>query len=299
VSEGPPPAVPAQAVPAQAVPAAGVTSAPRATPAAGFTAVPGPSAPGPSAPGPSAPGPSAPGTAPRRRPRPRSRWRTAFFGLAVLATVAGVFWALLGDRLVVVRSVSVTGTRLLAPAQVTAAAGVPLGSPLFGVNAGEVTRRVEAIRQVASAKVTKDWPNGLTIAVTERVPVLALKMADGGYDQVDKTGVVVLYTQAKPAALPLLTTALSGRALPGSTAAAAAAAVLGELKPSLAQQVAGVKPSSVAAGPEQVTLTLRDGKTIVWGGTDDAAQKNRELTIVLAGGARHIDVSAPGTVVTH
>jgi cell division protein FtsQ len=274
VSEGPP----------DAGPASGISESLRVTPPAGFTAV---------------PGPPVPGTRPRRSPRPRSRWRTAFFGLAVLATVAGVLWALLGDRLVVVRSVSVTGTHLLAPTQVSDAADVPLGTPLFSVNAGAVTRRVEAIRQVASARVTKDWPNGLTIAVTERVPVLALKMAGGGYDQVDKTGVVVLYSQTKPAALPLLTTALPGHALPGSAATEAAATVLAELKPSLAKQVAGVKPSSVAAGPEQVTLTLHDGKTIVWGSADGAAQKNRELEIVLSGTARHIDVSAPGTVVTH
>ena len=45
----------------------------------------------------------------------------------------------------VVRSVTVTGTHLLAPAQVIAAADVPLGTPLLRVDAGAVTRRVEAI----------------------------------------------------------------------------------------------------------------------------------------------------------
>ena len=45
-------------------------------------------------------------------------------------------------------------------------------------------------------------------------------------------------------------------------------------------------------------LRLSDGKTILWGGTDYAAQKNRELAVLLSGGAHYIDVSAPGTVVT-
>ncbi len=52
--------------------------------------------------------------APRAAAR-RTRWRAAFFALAGLAIVAGVGWALLGDRLLVVRSVTVTGTHLLAP----------------------------------------------------------------------------------------------------------------------------------------------------------------------------------------
>jgi cell division protein FtsQ len=235
---------------------------------------------------------------PPRRPRPRSRWRTAFFALAGTVIVAGVGWTLLGNRLLVVRSVTVTGTHLVGSAQVLAAADVSLGTPLLSVNAGAVSSRVEAISQVASVTVTKDWPDHLVIAVTERVPVVAVRMAGGGYDQVDPSGVIVRWARAKPAALPLLVTSLPGSALRGSPALAVAAGVLGELQPWLAKQVAQVRPAPVAAGTEQVTLSLRDGKTVQWGGTDRAAQKNRELAILLPGGARDIDVSSAGTVVT-
>ena len=69
--------------------------------------------------------------------------------------------------------------------------------------------------------------------------------------------------------------------------------MLAELQPWLAKQVSGVKAATVAAGTEQVTLSLRDGKTVQWGSTDNAAQKNRELAVLLPGGARYIDVSAP------
>jgi cell division protein FtsQ len=47
-----------------------------------------------------------------------------------------------------------------------------------------------------------------------------------------------------------------------------------------------------------VTLRLHDGKTVVWGGTDRAAVKARELAILMRDRARYFDVSAPGTVVT-
>jgi cell division protein FtsQ len=277
---------------------------PDASPAAGAAALGAAGSPGPprgelATEVPAAGGGPGPAGPPRTRPpRPHSPWRTAFFVLAGVAIVAGVGWALLGNRLLVVRSVSVTGTHLLAPAQVLEAADVSLGTPLLSVNAATVTSRVEAIREVASVSVTKDWPDHLVIAVTERVPVMAVRMAAGGYDQVDPSGVVVRYTPAKPATLPLLVTTVPGSALTGSTAVSTSAGVLAELQPWLAKQVAQVRPATVAAGTEQVTLSLRDGKTIQWGGTDRAAQKNRELAILLPGGARDIDVSSAGTVVT-
>jgi cell division protein FtsQ len=245
------------------------------------------------------PGERAAGRRPRRgRRRPRSRWRAAFFALAGIVIVAGGAWALFGNRVLVVRSVAVTGTHLLTQSQVIAAADVPLGTPLVRVNAGSVTSRVEAITQVASATVTKQWPDRLVIAVTERVPVLAVRMAGGGYDLVDPTGVIVRWAQARPAALPLLRTSLTGAALHGSAEVTTAADVLAELQPWLARQVTAVQAATAAAGTEQVTLVLRHGATVQWGTPGDAAQKNRELAILLPGGAHQVDVSTPGTVVT-
>jgi cell division protein FtsQ len=244
------------------------------------------------------PGRTVPGgPVPGGRRRSRTRWRAAFFALAALAIVAGAGWALLGNRMLVVRSVTVTGTRLLSPAQVAAAADVPLGTPLLRVDLGAVTRRVEAIPQVASASVTKGWPDRLVIAVTERVPVMGVRMA-GGYDLVDATGVIVRWTRALPAGLPLLTTALPGAALRGSAEVAAAADVLAELSPWLAGEVTALQAAPVAQGTEQVKLDLRNGKTVQWGSPGDAARKNRELAILLPGSAHEVDVSTPGTVVT-
>ena len=238
-------------------------------------------------------------------PRARTPWRAAFFVLAGVAIVAGVAWALFGSRLLVVRSVSVTGEHLVTSSQVIAAADVPLGTSLVSVDAGQVARRVEGIRQVASVSVSKDWPDHLTITVRERVPVIAVRMAGGGYDLVDPTGVLVVWSRTQPARMPRYLTSADGGALRGNPGLAAAAAVLAELSPALSKQVAEVSASQVQAGSgaapgdaDQVLLGLRDGTTVLWGGTDNAAQKNRELAVLLSGGAHYIDVSAPGTVVT-
>lgn len=261
-----------------------------------------PSAPGQPATGRSAAGPGARSATPGRWRR-RPPWRAAFLALAAVAIIAGVAWALLGDRVFVVRSISVTGTRLVPPATVIASADVPLGTPLMRVDPGAVTRRVESIRQVASATVSEDWPDHLTITVTERVPVLAVRMATKRYDLIDPSGVIVVYATTKPRALPLFATSLPGSALQGDPGVAAAAAVLTELTPTLAKTVTSVSAAPLGqaapgAAGQQVTLTMDGGKTVVWGTPGNGAVKDREIAVLLRGGVTYLDVSAPGTAVT-
>jgi cell division protein FtsQ len=226
---------------------------------------------------------------------PRKKWRAAFFVLAGIGILGAVAFALLGSRLLVVRAITVSGARLVTPAQVIAAAGVPAGTPLIRVDPAQVARRVEAIRQVESARVSKQWPDGLAISIQERVPVVAVLMADGGYDLVDHDGVIVSWAKAKPAGLPLLQTTVAGGALRGDRGVAAASAVVTGLPGWLSQQVKSVSASD--PGPS-VTLYLTGGQTVAWGGPDREAVKARELAILMRDPARYYDVSAPGTVVT-
>jgi cell division protein FtsQ len=234
-------------------------------------------------------------------PRTRTRWRAAFFALAGLGLIAVVAWALFGSRLLVVRSVAVTGTDRVPAAQVLAVADVQAGTPLIRVDTAQIARRVEAIRQVASATVARDWPDHLVITVRERVPVVAVRMAGGGYDLVDPAGVIVRWSQARPAGLPLYLTSLPGRALRGDSGLAMTAAVLAELPSWLSRQVATVSAAAAdgsPGSPDQVTLHLSGNKTVRWGGPDRAIQKGKELAIVMREAASYFDVSAPGTVVT-
>ena len=234
-------------------------------------------------------------------PRTRTRWRAGFFALAGLGLIAGVAWALFGSRLLVVRSVAVTGTHHVPAAEVLAAADVPAGIPLIRVNTAQIAQRVEAIRQVASATVARDWPDHLVITVRERVPAVAVRMAGGGYDLVDPDGVIVRWSQARPAGLPLYLTSLPGRALRGDAGLAATAAVLAELPSWLSRQVTTVSAAAAdgnPGSPDQVMLYLGGDRTVRWGGPDRAAQKGRELAILMREAARYLDVSAPGTVVT-
>ena len=223
----------------------------------------------------------------------RRAWRAAFFALAAAGIGAAAVWVLFGSSLLAVRSVTVTGTHLVPASDVLAAAAIQPGTPLIRVNTGRVTARVDTIRQVRSAQVTRSWPNRVVITVREWTPALALTAPGGGYDLADAAGVVLQWAASRPAGLPLYP-AVAGRSLRGDPDFAAAAAVVGDLPAWLRHAVQSV----TAPRPDRVTLRLADGTTVLWGGTDRAAAKAQELTAVLPTHMRYYDVSAPGSVLT-
>jgi cell division protein FtsQ len=239
---------------------------------------------------------SVPGdNAARPRVRSRRRRRVALGVLALAAIVAGAAWVLLGSRLLAVRSVVVTGTRLVPQSEVLAAAGIKQGTPLIRVNTAQVAARVETIRQVQSARVTRSWPDRMVIAVRERTPALAVPAPGGGFDLVDPDGVIVQWAARRPAGFPVYITAAVISSLRGDPDVWAAATVLGDLPARLRASVILV----TAPSPEQVTLRLTHGVTVLWGGTGDARQKAEELGVLMPTHASYYDVSAPGSAVTN
>ena len=228
----------------------------------------------------------------QRRTRIPSRWRAAFFALAAAGVIGAGAWVLFRSPLLVVRSVSVRGTHLVPGSEVRAASGVTLGTPLILVNTGQAAARIDTIRQISSAQVTRSWPDQVVIVVRERTPALAVAAPGTGYDLVDADGVVVRWAARRPADLPLYPVATPVAALRGNPALAAAAAVLGELPARVRRSVTSV----TAPGPDQVTLHLAGGITVLWGDTGRAGAKARELTVLMRGHMRYYDVSAPGSV---
>jgi cell division protein FtsQ len=234
----------------------------------------------------------------RRRPgagrgRRRPSAKALLFAAVGATIVAAMAWALLGSRLLVVRSVQVVGGGRAVPvAQVLAAAHVRHGMPLIRVNTGAIARQVEQLRQVQFAQVSKDWPSTVMITVTPRTAVFAVRVA-GGYALVDRFGVSIRDVASQPAGLPLLSVS-AGAMLRGNPTVRAAAVVLTELPPRIAGKVRGVSAPSSSA----VSLTLANGSVVVWGNTAQAKQKAEELTVLMHRHARSYDVSGTGTAVT-
>src|SRR5262245_27185119 len=153
-----------QAVPRPAVPASD-GSAPDGSASAGVATAVSPHGTGV----PGAPDRGEPAAPARKR---ADHWKAAFFVLAVLAIIAGVTWALLGSKFLVVRSITVNGAPDIPRSQVITASGVRPGTPLIRISTGKVARRVEQLTLVESARVTRSWPNAITITIVERTAAL-------------------------------------------------------------------------------------------------------------------------------
>jgi len=216
----------------------------------------------------------------------------AFCALAVAGFVAAAGWVLFGSPLLVVRSVTVSGTHLVPRSEVLAASRVVPGTPLIRVNTARAAARIEKISQVSSAQVTRSWPNRLVIVVRERTPALVLPAYGGGYDIADADGVVLKRVARRPADLPLYPTVAPEGALRGNPDLTAAVAVLAELPAEMRRSVVSV----TAPSPDQVTLRLAGGTTVLWGDTGRAAAKARALTVLMRAHLHYYDVSAPGSV---
>lgn len=236
--------------------------------------------------------PSAPGPArPKRhdvpaRFRHRRRIAAAVLGALVAMVAVGLGGrALLYDAgLADVEAVTVTGARAVPRPDVVAAAAVPAGVPLAGIDLATVEQRVERIPAVADAEAGRDWPHTVTIAVTERVPVAVVDGPEGPR-LVDRTGVA--YAVAPdPGTLPRLALPAAGPADPATRAALDVLAALpGELR--AAVQVVEVEP------PLQVVLRLSRGREVRFGPPERLAEKAAVLGPLLSQSGSVYDVTSP------
>jgi cell division protein FtsQ len=231
------------------------------------------------------------GPAPGRRP---ARWKVAGVGLLVLCLLGVLAWVLLGSRLLVVRNVEVTGTKLAPRDRIVATAGIRLGLPMARLGTGAVRSRLERMREVESAQVERRWPATVRIVIRERVPVVSVERG-GRFYQLDRYGVAVADGPSRPQGLPALSSPAPG---PTDASTLAALKVLHALPDRLRSQVAAVE----APSPESVTLRMAGGRTVVWGPAERSEEKVRlvdALRRTPAGrAARTIDVSAPEVVTT-
>ncbi len=182
------------------------------------------------------------------------------------------------------RNIVITGIGAVTREEVLDAAQVRIGTPLLQINTNQVADRVAAIRRVASARVQRQYPSALRITVVERVPVAVKDFPDGPH-LFDRDG-VDFATGPPPPALPYIDVADPG---PTDPATKAALQVLLALRPEVATQVGRIAAPSVAS----ITLTLGDGRVVIWGTTDRTDEKAEKLAALLTQTGKTYDVSSP------
>lgn len=234
-----------------------------------------------------------------RRQRRRRRLRRTLV-VASLLLVAGAAVAAERSSLLALTEVRVVGTQRLDPAVVREAAALVPGTSALRAPLGAAERRVEALPLVADARVGRSGPLGVVIDVRERVPV-ATVASRGDRVVVDAAG-VVMYRGRPPAGLPVIV--LGDGPGPGGGLPPPGARV--EVVPALAEALEVVTglPGPLATsvsrsevqGWGEVTLVLRSGTRVRFGGAEQTAAKARALGAVLEqveGTPPVIDVRVP------
>lgn len=224
---------------------------------------------------------------PESKPVPRGAVRglkVALVTLALSVLTVALGLVLYFTPVMSARSIIVSGTGAVTREQVLDTAKVRLGTPLLQIDTGRVANRVATIRRVASARVQRQYPSALRITIVERVPVAVKDFPDGPH-LYDRDG-VDFATAPPPPGLPYLDVDNPG---PNDPATRAALEVLTALRPEVVAQVSRIAAPSVAS----ITLTLTDGRTVIWGTTDRTTEKAEELAALLTQPGHTYDVSSP------
>ncbi|MGW5574271.1 cell division protein FtsQ/DivIB [Nocardia thailandica] len=186
-----------------------------------------------------------------------------------------------------VRTVRIEGLAAVPEAEVRTRLEIPDGRSMLRIDTDAIAQRVAAIPKVRSVRVQRVFPSTVRVTVAERTAVLYFDSPQGTH-LVDGDGVEFAIEPA-PLGVPKLLTERPGGADPVTRAAVS---VLTALPPALSVQVDQV----VARTVSDVSLELRDGRKVLWGGTADGERKAAVVLPLLTREGTVFDVSSPNLV---
>ncbi|TPG08818.1 FtsQ-type POTRA domain-containing protein [Curtobacterium flaccumfaciens] len=220
----------------------------------------------------------------RRSRHRRAAWITAasvvlVLGVSILVAVFSPLMAL--------RTIEVKGTNRVDETALRQALSDQIGTPLARLDFDAIKRDVAGFPLIESYVTEEAPPHTLVVTVTERTPVVAVR-SGSTFDLVDPAGIVVQSSPKRPATMPLADIA---RARLGSSSFRTMTEVVLALPSTVRSQVTRVAGSTA----DDVTLTLKDGSTVVWGSPDDSDAK----AALLAALVKDHEARNPGVVVEY
>jgi len=103
----------------------------------------------------------------KRKPRRNRIW----LGVLLFLGVALVIGMIVRGVVFTVRAAQVSGNVVRTDEQILKTAGISLGQNMFSLDAENVARRVNGDHYLQFERLRMDWPDGVTLFVTERTPV--------------------------------------------------------------------------------------------------------------------------------
>ena len=218
------------------------------------------------------------------------RWKYVVASVLLVAMVVTGVWLVFFSATLSVSKVEVRGNELLSDQRVLKVAAVPEGEQLAFVDLADAARRVETLSEVKDVDVTRAWPDGVLITVTERTAVAVVELG-GKIRGLDADGIVFREYNSVPKGMPRVRPTTSA----GTDALKEAAGVVSALPDDLAARVDHVEVRTI----DQIALLLRDGREVQWGSADESDLKATVLAELLAvQEAQVYDVSVPGSPTT-
>ena len=228
----------------------------------------------------------------RRKARRRLSLRTLMSIIVTVLLAAAAIWAIFFSPLFALTTsrITVEGANEVVPAeQVIASVDEFSGTPITRLSMSSVVQAVNSLTLVRDSQVQRSWPDGLTITITVRRPVM-VEMVGENARVIDEDGVEI--PGDPPEGLPVV-------ALPSEDPLRAQAieqvqTVWAALSSEL-RQITG----KISADGQQLTITLADNRVVRWGTQDDSDLKSRVLKVLIdQRPAQVYDVSSPTRPVT-
>lgn len=229
-----------------------------------------------------------------RRFTVRTRRRRLGWGIALGAVGLLVGVVLIGaySPVMALREVRVEGASRVPAAEVEAAFGPILGTPLALIDRAGVQKAMSGFPLIETYQTEAVPPDTLVVRIVERTPVGVIE-ADDGLVLVDAAGVVMERPEARPEGQPLIT-------VDGGVTGDGFRAVAGVVR-SLPAEIRMQLTAASAETADDVTLQIGDAK-VVWGSAQDSGLKADVLDDLMRaappGSVSLYDVSAPMSPVT-
>lgn len=222
----------------------------------------------------------------QKEARRRRTKRIALISVSLIVII-GLVYALFFSPLLELRSLSVKGKFTYSDQSLTEQKlGTLQGQSLLTLTNGRIERTI-GDKWVESVDTHAIYPHALTVTVKERVPQ-AIVVRGSQRFLTDKTGTLLTTSRPMPSDLPTITIHPRQKAQ-SATYVDIGLTVLRHVPASLKGAVADIQ----IAPNKLVTMTLRDGRTVMWGDKEDLTFKSQVLETLLKAPGRTYDVSDP------
>ncbi len=204
--------------------------------------------------------------------------------VALVITFAALAWF---SPMLSVREVRIEGAGAIPEDRIRELLQIPDQGSILRIDTAAMAQRVASIPKVRSARVQRVLPSTVRVRIEPRTPVLYYDTAEGAH-LLDADGIEYAIEPA-PIGVPNLVTAKPGS---GDVLTRAAIAVVRALPKELTVQVDSVHAETVS----DISLTLRDGRTVLWGSSEDGERKSAVVLPLLTRPGTVFDVSSPSLV---